>query len=666
MDRKLVFENGKQFLGHPEDDNLDHIADTRIWDVFQRPEIQTIAETHTDEFQQNLSVLTAIEEMGGFTYLSGQRDYIARMGIKDYGYAVGETGVGKTLIAISMITLKGADRTLIVAPQGTIRGDEHTTSQWLSELRRFAPFLRVFELFRKEDYERIIRQNGGGLPAGVYLTYYEAMFQNEAVENIPTDCYGFPKWSDAVLFAKAKVPGSGSGGGYEFIAGVGERVSGIRCVARPSLATLIGDSFDMICLDEAQYCKNSSSNRTRAFVQLEARYRFAFSATPIPNTVRDLFPVMGWLCVPKWWRGGCANAAWPYRLEDESRFAAQFTSMERDYTREQLNRRANARWRGRCERSSPVIASPVRLLRLLQPTMAFIAKQDCSPVYVPPIIRDIRVKMGKGQRRLYGYFMDPGNIRRLDGRRYRDQRIAAGIQANRLRAVCTDPANVDAEHGGPVVRSSFNPKLIAVLELVQSTLAKGQQVVIVNSRIGITHEVARRLEECGVPYSRIDSTKSEKAREAAQFKAGAARVMLMGINCASGYSFDQCSTLVISSIEYTPGSFTQAIGRVDRVTSRGSQIYCVLCDHTIESMMFDTVAMKDDAARICLHGERIPRSFIPVDMEEVLADAITSWSDVGESPFEDECEEQWPRLRDAIRRSVIHRRSEYENKAQEE
>jgi len=35
--------------------------------------------------------------------------------------------------------------------------------------------------------------------------------------------------------------------------------------------------------------------------------------------------------------------------------------------------------------------------------------------------------------------------------------------------------------------------------------------------------------------------------------------------------------------------------------------------------MFDVVATKEDAATICLLGRRVPRTFKPVDMEEILA-----------------------------------------------
>ena len=53
-----------------------------------------------------------------------------------------------------------------------------TASQWLEEVRRFAPGVPTFRLFDWADYKRICKSNGGALPNGLYVTYYEAFFKN--------------------------------------------------------------------------------------------------------------------------------------------------------------------------------------------------------------------------------------------------------------------------------------------------------------------------------------------------------------------------------------------------------------------------------------------------------------------------------------------------------
>lgn len=67
--------------------------------------------------------------------------------------------------------------------------------------------------------------------------------------------------------------------------------------------------WDMIALDEAHTCTNLSAQVTQALIRMQPKYRFAFTATPIPNVVSNLFSLMGWVCVPNWYRGKQRNSA---------------------------------------------------------------------------------------------------------------------------------------------------------------------------------------------------------------------------------------------------------------------------------------------------------------------------------------------------------------------
>ena len=242
----------------------------------------------------------------------------------------------------------------------------------------------------------------------------------------------------------------------------------------------------------------------------------------------------------------------------------------------------------------------------------------------------------------------------------------AGIQIGILRSICAEPmtskyngAGSAKHHCSPCehkVTSPYNPKLQTILSLCRDFFDEGRQVVIVNSRIGLTDCIAERLEQCGIPYSRIDSTgkANQAAAQAANFKSGKSRVMLMGIKCAQAYSFGQCDRLIIGSLEYSYGSFEQAKGRIDRITSRTSKIYCILVKASIEETVFDSVATKQDSAAICLQGKRVPRSFKPVDMGELLAVSMRSFRGDPRDPnsgaaaqFIDELEQlkQWTVLR---------------------
>jgi SNF2 family DNA or RNA helicase len=262
---------------------------------------------------------------------------------------------------------------------------------------------------------------------------------------------------------------------------------------------------------------------------------------------------------------------------------------------------------------------------------------------------DVRVPMGREQAKLYQHFLDRGNID------CKNALVRARKQIAYLRGICADPHGF--EYGGPPVRSNFNPKTIAILELTRDILAKGKQVVIVNARKGQTNTIQMKLQDAGIPVARIDSTvpAAQHSHQANLFKSGRVRVMLMGIKCAQGYSFEKCSYLIIGSLEYSSGSKNQAEGRVFRVNSKDPiTTYCVLHQHSIEEIIFDVVATKQDAATICLHGERVPREYKPLDMDEVLADSIKRFELNGQ-PVEFDCESKWPMLRASLKKAALAR-----------
>lgn len=635
QDRQVVIEDDKGrtvvFKRHARDSVDWEVNDAELFNVFKKPEIRSLAHRFKDKYEMNLHLLATCETMGGFEYYPGQKDYLARVGIKDYGQIAAAVGTGKSLMAISLIAMKAPKRTLICAPRGTIKGEdgedqEYNPSQWVAEIHKFAPFLRVFELFSMEDYYRITKQNNGKLPIGVYISYYEALTLNKSAESCPGS------WDDKKLHHECcrllgvsdkvdtyDLPDPPDGDPAYWCKRVGQSREGIRCIMTPNMATLIGHHFDAVILDENHYACNLDSLRTQALIRLQPKYRYGLSATPIPNRVDNMFSLMGWLCVPDWYKGDRRNAAWPYSKDEITRFQNTFLTKERDFTRESDKRKENYNFKGKCETVSPVIASPARLLKLISPTLSFIDKSTCNPDLVPCKIHDVRVELGQQQAKLYAHFLKRGNI---PGK---NPLVIARKQSAYLRGICADPMGFDTnKRGGPEVESNINPKILATIKLVLEMHARGEQCVVVSSRIGISNTIANLLEQAGITYSRIDSTVSpdNHSTQSNYFKDKKTDVMLMGIKCAVGYSFPECPNMIITSLEWSYGSKEQAEGRVFRVNSKFPvNIWCILHAGTIEELMFDKVATKKDAATICLHGERMPVDFKPIDMNELISQA---------------------------------------------
>ncbi len=627
-DRALrVWKNRQQtdfedFLARPDARNGRHHHESEVWEVFERPTIQTVAEKYPGRMKKNYNTLATLEAMAGFTYYPGQPDYLARIGCKSFAYVVAEPGCGKTNFAISLIGLKGANRALIIAPQGTVKGEPLTAgamsaSQWAEEIEKFAPTMPVFELFKITDYYRILREHRGVLPHGIYVTYFQAFFQNGAAEK----CTRI--WTNTKIHAAMGEDIIDDG--RDLCESVGHERGGIRSICKPSMSTLIGHHFDMICVDEAHIAQTATSQVTEMLIRLQPKYRFAFSATPIPNDVSNLFSVMGWLCVPDWYKGHRCNAAFPFSRQDLKRFQHEFMSTERDMTA--LGKPVST--------VSPVISSPTHLLKILKSTMAFIAKEDCNPDYIKPEVIDIRVDMGMQQANLYQHYMDKKNVSGLT------PGIRATNQVTTLRSVCAEAH--ESKYNNGLVTSPFNPKIVAVMEVIRDKLRLEEQVVIISSRTSTNDMIEELLRQAGIKISRIDSKRQKHSKEAATFKSGRTRVLLMGIKCAAAHSFPKCRNLIITSIEWSNGVFRQALGRVDRINSLVvPNIYVMLYRNSIEEVMFDMMTIRDDSAQLCIKGVRNDTDRpTPIDLDEILAESIVTWTDAEHEHDERRYEREW-------------------------
>lgn len=594
---------------------------------------------------------------------------------------------GRVLIAAPQGTVRSEDGG---DDDDTGTEDGKLLSQWMSEIQRFAPHVPVGTLFTWEDYQRLVKRYGR-LPDGVYLTYYEAMWKNGAREYLPASwdhprvCQeaglppGIPEYDLTILDTSGALyerhytfrdlvaagfdpkrlkPGEQHGAWIiqraravwpeDASDGVGECRGGIQCVVTPSLHTRIladharrtkfaeGTLWSAVVLDEAHCLGNINSQITRAILRTQAPKRLALSATPIPNIASNLFPVMGWLGVPDWYKGDRRTVAWPYTVDEQARFDETFLCEQRDFTAEEMKREANPDWSGKCVKTSPVIASPARLVKLVSPLMAFIRKVDCNPNLIPCRTIDVRVPMGEQQSRLYDWL---SNLPNIEGSH---PRVRASRQLALLRAACADPVNCSTRlrsknKPAPEVGSIFNPKVQTILELTLQCLERGEPVTIISSRLGLSDAVYFRLAQAlgESKLARIDSTipASGHATEAARFRSGEALVMQMGLRCAKAYSFSHCPNLIVGAIEYSNGTLNQAMGRIHRVDSPGSivrrlnldpevRVWCVLHRASIEETMFDVVSTKEDAANIILRGQRLPRDFRPVDLGEVLVESL--------------------------------------------
>ncbi len=600
-----------------------------LWTYFEKPKVKTIDKAYPEKYKDALNTIEFAEILNNFDCFSGQKEYIAKVSLTDSACITAETGCGKTFFAINLDLIKNCKKTLLIAPKGTVKSSD-VAAQWMKEFKRFSPDRQVFQLFNIKDYKRLIYEYGE-LPDGVYFTYHTAYF-NGGFEDFPTSWpadergskfdhkFDHITYDDHVRFRVE------SG----FHHGIGMTRRGITCVYKPHLSTIIGNIFDMIIIDEAHLMCNLNSLVTRAVLKLQARYKYCMTATPIPNICHNIFPLMGWLAVPNWYQGGIANSRWPFTRENISQFKDLYLSKELDFTKYRNGENTRPRDAAR-------ISNTPKLLMKLKSIVAYISKQDCNPDLVDCKINTIRVPFGSEQKKLYSYNLDLENIPY-------DSFARAGVQQQRLRGLCADPHGRDWLHDSDKA-PSMNPKMLATMRQINHLVSEGEQVVHIAAFKGQNDSIAKLLAEADIPYSRIDSSVSNHAKQSDNFKEGRTKVMLMGIKCAVGHSFDNCRHLIIGSLEWSYGTFNQALGRIYRLNSpRDVECTIFLVKDSIEELMFDRLAQKEDSATICTKGQRVPTNYVNESDSEIFAlhlkqSLAGKWSPEGID--ESKCEQEW-------------------------
>lgn len=473
----------------------------------------------------------------GFAYAPAQAQLIHRIAQKPFGLITAEPGCGKTLIGLSVTRLRGAKRTLIVSPKGTCL-DERGLSQWERQIRRFFPGANSFRMLTDTNFQFADEK---GWPEGFYLTYYESFFRNEK--------------------------------------SAGEI---IRAMRKPL--------FDCCLLDECHVLANGNSRITQAVMKFQPEQRYAMSATPMRTGVEDLFPVMGWLCVPNWATAGNKNSHWPWSIDEIDLFRDEFCPKE--YATHNT---------GYKPRRSPFISNPINLSRMVCSVSDRITKAQCKPDYVPPEVTVRYVKMDMRTENLY--------TRQLNRKEMRGGNTLekAQRQVTKLRMICALPANPDL---------SLTPKTVAVFERAKEILEKRRKVIIVCAFVDQSQYLATLFRAERIPVNFVDSSTNHHAGIAEDFELSDwPEVLFMGCKCAVSHSFSSVHHMLIASMDFSPAIFDQTIGRIDRLDSKErAHVEVFLYRKTVEEEIHRRALMGNEAKRIVMTGN-FPAQ-MPIDRSE--------------------------------------------------
>ena len=194
-----------------------------------------------------------------------------------------EMGTGKTvmsLVALRLLFRLGkAKKAIIVCPVNLLRVWQDHLLDWASELE--FTVVRGTPETRKLDWR---------YPAHVYLTTYETIASDFLTLIKNNKDFNCPKCGQS-LYIKDRIQVDDE---TEM-----PRFNCTRCKTLltniPLKSSLVDKdilgSFDVVLIDEAQYIKNRTSDRSRAVKIIKPKFRWALTGTPIENRLDDLVSI---------------------------------------------------------------------------------------------------------------------------------------------------------------------------------------------------------------------------------------------------------------------------------------------------------------------------------------------------------------------------------------
>jgi hypothetical protein len=411
----------------------------------------------------------------------------------------------------------------------------------------------------------------------------------------------------------------------------------IKCVFRPTLASLICGIFDCVICDEAVRLKSGTAYQAQGVLRMVARSRYALTGTPIKNKLPDLFFLASWVTG----HTSRAIARWPYgnSLQDRGQFSRDFGVIECNLTKEE--EAAIAGKKAPPPKTTNQICNVHRLWRILGPVVIRRRKDDVPDTQiVHKTIVPIRVMPGTRQNKVYRFHLHNAPEKR-------SILASIGAQLQNLRQAALNPSSFKLTHGGKEGRSlsPWTPKYTAILKLAADLLAKGEQLVIFSPFQDFSTSVAARLRDAGVPHLVLDGnlTPSKRGTLIKRFKSREIPVLIAGIDSmGEGYSLDNARHLVLPSLSWAFDSNTQAVERVHRLTSKlDVTIYVMVTLGTIDERLCSIWQEKGDSSDLALDGRLITTDREEIDLGTLLRDAVKDFDPKAATLDEDEVARHW-------------------------
>lgn len=318
--------------------------------------------------------------------------------------------------------------------------------------------------------------------------------------------------------------------------------------------------FDLVIVDEAHHLKNARTHAYRFVKGLAPRYFFLLTATPVENSLDDLFNLV--------------SLVRPGQLATPREFRRTYV-----------------------QRGEPLLPCRVEdLRRTLREVMVRNRRATSGVRFTRRYATTVRVEMGEAERRLYQgasalvrslYAADQPASRMLL------RTLQAELGSSPAAALPTlarlgPPAEALIRDLSPSPPSRKMEKLVEVVRGFDDRM-------LVFTRFQATHrEVRSRLEAAGIPCASLSGEMRfrERQENLARF-ATSARVLVSTDVGSEGRNLQFCNAIVNFDLPWNPMRIEQRVGRISRIgQEREVYVFNLVATGTLEDGLLDLLDAK--------------------------------------------------------------------------
>ena len=333
---------------------------------------------------------------------------------------------------------------------------------------------------------------------------------------------------------------------------------------------------DVIILDEAQRIKNWQTKTAHAIKQLQSRYAFVLTGTPLENRIDDIYSIVQFL--------------------DPGFFGPLFR-FNRDYY--ELN-----------DKGKPIAYKNLdQLHQRLQPLLLRRCKKDVETELPPATTQEFFVTMTEEQKTRYEEQQSRvSRLAKLAERRplTPDEEKRLRIHLASMRMLCDTPYILD-----PKCRDC--PKLIELESILEEVLEDTQSKVIIFSEwermLQLVRELAQKM-GIGAAWHTGSVPQKKRRQEINRFKQDVhCRLFLSTDSGSVGLNLQVANVVINLDLPWNPAKLAQRIARAWRKhQERSVQVINLITEHSIEHRMVHILSEKQNLAQGVLHGDNDLRS----------------------------------------------------------